>query len=93
MPPGLDVLLPQLKEQFLESHAAHRAQSAVDLHHALSEGARARARVCASREALLIAGTDPTGGGGVVPGYSNQRQLELLVEAGFTRSKRSDRHR
>ena len=32
----------------------------------------------------LIAGTDPTGGGGVVPGYSNQRQLELLVEAGFT---------
>jgi imidazolonepropionase-like amidohydrolase len=33
---------------------------------------------------MLIAGTDPTGGGGVVPGYSNQRQLELLVEAGFT---------
>ena len=32
----------------------------------------------------LIAGTDPTGGGGVVPGYANQRQLELLVEAGFT---------
>ena len=26
----------------------------------------------------------PTGGGGVVPGYSNQRQLELLVEEGFT---------
>jgi len=25
-----------------------------------------------------------TGGGGVIPGYSNQRQLELLVEAGFT---------
>ena len=33
---------------------------------------------------LLIAGTDPTGGGGVVPGYANQRQIELLVEAGFT---------
>ena len=33
---------------------------------------------------LLIAGTDPTGGGGVVPGYSNQRQIELLVEEGFT---------
>jgi hypothetical protein len=24
--------------------------------------------------------TDPTGSGGVVPGFSNQRQLELLVE-------------
>jgi enamidase len=33
---------------------------------------------------LLIAGTDPTGGGGLVPGFSNQRALELLVEAGFT---------
>jgi imidazolonepropionase-like amidohydrolase len=33
---------------------------------------------------LLVAGTDPTGGGGVVPGYSNQRAVELLVEAGFT---------
>jgi enamidase len=33
---------------------------------------------------LLIAGTDPTGSGGVVPGFSNQRQLELLVEEGFT---------
>src|SRR4030095_6194070 len=32
----------------------------------------------------LIAGTDPTGGGGVIPGYSNQRQIELLVEAGFS---------
>src|SRR5262249_52173538 len=33
---------------------------------------------------LLVAGTDPTGAGGVIPGYSNQRQIELLVEAGFT---------
>ena len=33
---------------------------------------------------LLIAGTDPTGSGGVIPGYANQRQVELLVEAGFT---------
>jgi imidazolonepropionase-like amidohydrolase len=33
---------------------------------------------------LLTAGTDPTGSGGVVPGFADQRQLELLVEAGFT---------
>ena len=32
----------------------------------------------------LIAGTDPTGSGGVVPGYADQRQIELLVEEGFT---------
>jgi imidazolonepropionase-like amidohydrolase len=33
---------------------------------------------------LLLAGTDPTGYGGVVAGFSNQREVELLVEAGFT---------
>jgi imidazolonepropionase-like amidohydrolase len=32
----------------------------------------------------LLAGTDPTGYGGVVPGFSGKRQVELLVEAGFT---------
>lgn len=33
---------------------------------------------------LLLAGTDPTGYGGVVPGYSSKREVELLVEAGFS---------
>lgn len=32
---------------------------------------------------LLIAGCDPTGNGGALPGYGDQRNLELLVEAGF----------
>ena len=50
-------------------------------------------RAFAKAGGLLIAGTDPTGGGGVIPGYSNQRQLELLVEAGFTPLEAiSDRH-
>src|SRR5256714_13722485 len=33
---------------------------------------------------LLMAGTDPTGNGGVVAGFGSQREVELLVEAGFT---------
>jgi imidazolonepropionase-like amidohydrolase len=33
---------------------------------------------------LLLAGPDPTGDGGVLPGYGDQREVELLVEAGFT---------
>lgn len=33
---------------------------------------------------LLMAGCDPTGGGGVLPGFGDERNLELLVEAGFT---------
>jgi imidazolonepropionase-like amidohydrolase len=33
---------------------------------------------------LLMGGPDPTGNGGVVPGFGDQREIELLVEAGFT---------
>jgi hypothetical protein len=33
---------------------------------------------------LLLAGPDPTGMGGVLPGFGDQREVELLVEAGFT---------
>ena len=33
---------------------------------------------------LLMAGCDPTGYGGVLPGFGDQRNLELLVEAEFT---------
>src|SRR3984957_3048770 len=32
---------------------------------------------------LLMAGCDPTGYGGVVPGFGDQRNIELLVDAGF----------
>jgi Amidohydrolase family len=33
---------------------------------------------------LLLAGPDPTGAGGVLAGFGDQREIELLVEAGFT---------
>jgi imidazolonepropionase-like amidohydrolase len=32
---------------------------------------------------LLLAGTDPTGNGGVLAGFGSQREVVLLVEAGF----------
>jgi imidazolonepropionase-like amidohydrolase len=33
---------------------------------------------------VLLAGEDPTGIGGVLAGFGDQREVELLVEAGFT---------
>jgi imidazolonepropionase-like amidohydrolase len=33
---------------------------------------------------LLLSGPDPTGRGDVLPGFGDQRGIELLVEAGFT---------
>ena len=83
LPPGLDVLLPQLKQQFEQNHQ-RTAQSQNSVYPTLFPKALALERAFARAGGVLIAGTDPTGGGGVVPGYSNQRQLELLVEAGFS---------
>ncbi len=36
------------------------------------------------RGGMLVAGTDPTGAGDVVPGYANQRSYQLFVEMGLT---------
>jgi imidazolonepropionase-like amidohydrolase len=33
---------------------------------------------------LLLAGCDPTGNGAVLAGYGDWREVELLVDAGFT---------
>ena len=83
MPPGLDVLLPQLKQQF-EQNYQRTSQNKQSVYATLFPKALALERAFARAGGMLLAGTDPTGGGGVIPGYSNQRQLELLVEEGFT---------
>ena len=41
-------------------------------------------RAFAEAGGLLLAGPDPTGNGGTLPGYGDWRELELLVDAGFT---------
>jgi imidazolonepropionase-like amidohydrolase len=41
-------------------------------------------RAFAKAGGLLIAGADPTGNGGALAGFADQRNIELLVEAGFT---------
>jgi len=82
-PPGLDVLLPELRQNF-ESFYERNAQNTKSVMPTLLRKGFLLERAFAQAGGLLIAGTDPTGAGGVVPGFSNQRQLELLVEAGFS---------
>jgi enamidase len=81
-PPGVDVLLPQLKEQFQRTY--ERVFARESRYSTLFPKAMAMEKAFADAGGLLVAGTDPTGSGGVIPGYANQRQIELLVEAGFT---------
>lgn len=83
MPRGLDMLDPQLKEQFEQRYAATQ-RNAKSGYTTLFPKARALEVAFFRAGGTLLAGTDPTGGGGVIPGYSDQRELELLVESGLT---------
>jgi imidazolonepropionase-like amidohydrolase len=83
MPPGLEVLTPQLRQRFEQAYARAAKNTA-------SPGTKLFPKMMTLERAfvraggLLVAGTDPTGPGGVIPGFANQRQIELLVEAGFS---------
>jgi enamidase len=83
VPPGLEVLLPPLRESY-ERSRERVAQNTSTINRTLFPKGMALERAFARAGGLLVAGTDPTGGGGVIPGFANHRQLELLVEAGFT---------
>jgi enamidase len=83
MPQGLDMLEASLKESF-ERNFARTSTSTTSMYATLYPKAAAMEIAFVRAGGMLIAGTDPTGGGGVIPGYSNQRQVELLVEAGLT---------
>jgi len=83
MPPGLEVLIPDLRTQFETSYQRTQT-SQTSVYRQLFPKMMAMELAFAKAGGLLVAGTDPTGGGGVIPGYANQRQIELLVDAGFT---------
>jgi enamidase len=83
LPPGLEVLDPQLRAQFEQRHATVM-NNARSVYKTLYTRAAAMELSFFHAGGLLLAGTDPTGGGGVIPGYADQHALELLVESGFT---------
>jgi enamidase len=83
MPRGLEVLVPLLREQFEQRYAATQRNTQAPSS-TLFPKARALEVAFARAGGTLLVGTDPTGGGGVIPGFANQRAIELLVESGFT---------
>jgi imidazolonepropionase-like amidohydrolase len=78
-------MAPEVRDLYLRRFA----QVATDTGSTASDARRRFAnamtfeRAFARAGGLLVAGTDPTGYGGVVAGYANQREIELLAEAGF----------
>lgn len=79
---ALDLLMPDLREQYLNRWSIIAQAGKNQWSDLFRIGMRLEKRFVESGGTLL-AGTDPTGYGGVVAGFSNVRELELLIEAGF----------
>lgn len=85
-PKAMAVLSPPARKAYL--YARNRTNQAPRDRYADNAKAfvhtMAMERAFAQAGGLLLAGPDPTGNGGVIPGFGDQRAIELLVEAGFT---------
>jgi imidazolonepropionase-like amidohydrolase len=86
-PQAMAVLTPQAKESYLYLRNLAASRGTSPRGQAFAEAYRndlGLERQFVAAGGLLLAGPDPTGNGGVIPGFGDQRELELLVEAGFT---------
>jgi enamidase len=79
---ALALLTPPLREAYERTWAAV-AQGKTSVWAAFLPKLMRMERRFVAMGGTLLAGTDPTGYGGVVPGWSGRRQVQLLVEAGF----------
>lgn len=79
----LDAMTPQARERFLLARQRRASAPAGKSAEAFRRDMDLE-RAFVAAGGLLIAGPDPTGNGGTLPGFGDQREIELLVEAGFT---------
>jgi len=79
---GLDALLPEIKEKQIKewNNMQHKDSASLKLF----KKELVWEKQFYDGGGLLVAGTDPTGAGRTIAGYSDYRQIELLAEAGFT---------
>jgi len=81
----LDALLPQAQIDYLRGRARVATDPrSISYAAAFFKKEMDFERMFAKDGGLLLAGEDPTGYGGVLAGFGDQREVELLVEAGFT---------
>ena len=81
-PRMLNVMSTDARVRYLQNRARVPGDSAGFV--ALLRKAMDFERAFVKAGGLLLAGLDPTGNGGIVAGFGDHREVELLVEAGFT---------
>jgi imidazolonepropionase-like amidohydrolase len=86
-PKAMAVLTPEAKESYLYLRNLAATRGPTPREQAFAEAYRndlGLERQFVAAGGLLLAGPDPTGNGGVIPGFGDLREMELLVEAGFS---------
>ena len=83
-PRMLEAMSPETREEYLTSRKRIAENPATGTPEAVFKKAMQFDRMFVQAGGLLAAGSDPTGNGGALPGFGDQRNHELLVEAGFS---------
>ena len=82
-PDMLDAMSPEARTAFLYARNVRASRPAGNSAEMFQRGMQLE-RAFVQAGGLLLAGPDPTGNGGTLPGFGDQREIELLVEAGFS---------
>ena len=81
---AISLLIPELQSAYETAWTATQTQDRSKPYVTIFPKLMKLEKMFADAGGTLLAGTDPTGYGGVIPGYSGKREIELLVEAGFS---------
>lgn len=81
----LDAMLPEAQADYLTNRIRSSSNpTVISIGATLFKKEMDFERMFVKEGGTLLAGEDPTGGGGILAGFGDQREAELLVEAGFT---------
>lgn len=80
----LDAMAPEVREAYLKARAQIDTTKDFPFTEAMFQKAMAFELAFVEAGGLLAAGVDPTGIGGALPGFGDQRNYELMIEAGFS---------
>ena len=81
---ALEMLIPELRKQYEDTWAKTAANERMKPYVTIFPKLMKLEKMFVDAGGTLLAGTDPTGYGGVIPGFSGKREIELLVEEGFS---------
>jgi enamidase len=81
---ALSLLIPELRQAYEQTWTAVQGSKGGQAYAGFLPRLMRMEKRFVEMGGTLLAGTDPTGYGGVVPGWSGRRQVQLLVEEGFS---------